>query len=191
MRRKIHRIGGYWDDLRVPTTSTRSAAGAPGFTKFLDNGNGSTGVFTDWFDASSVEQLYFEAQFPHDYIPGSDIHVHVHWVPSANGTAGQVVSWGIEYTWANIGTTYANTSIMYGNTHTPADANLVAGRHYITELGIISGVGKGISSMLIGRIFRDATAAGATDSYTADAGLIEIDFHYLRDGLGSRREYSK
>lgn len=32
---------------------------------------------------------------------------------------------------------------------------------------------------------------GATDTYTGDAALLEIDFHYEIDSLGSKAEYSK
>ena len=49
----------------------------------------------------------------------------------------------------------------------------------------------GVSAMLIGRVFRDATGAGGTDDYGADAILLEIDFHYEIDGFGSRDEYIK
>jgi hypothetical protein len=42
-----------------------------------------------------------------------------------------------------------------------------------------------ISSMLVCRIFRNATDA-TDDTYDDDAGLLEIDFHYEADMVGSR-----
>jgi hypothetical protein len=119
----------------------------------------------------------------------SDIGAHVHWIPKTNGTGS--VSWGLEYTWANIGDTFSDTKIIYGNNHIPG-GSLVAGKHMLTEIGTISPEGiTGVSSMLICRIFRDATGTGLTDNYNDDAGLLEIDFHYEIDSLGSQEEYVK
>ena len=98
----------------------------------------------------------------------------------------------LEYTWVDIGTTFGNTNIISNNVHTPADSSLVAGRHYLTEIGDISGSGKtNVSSMLVCRVFRDAGGTLKTDDYGDLAGLLEIDFHYERDSDGSREEYIK
>ncbi len=43
--------------------------------------------------------------------------------------------------------------------------------------------------MLICRLFRDGT--NELDTYEADAGLLEIDFHYGMDTLGSQAVASK
>jgi len=181
-----------WDDLRVPVLSTKTGGTKdPNLVKSFDNGSGSQGVFTYYFDASTEEELYFAVQLPHAWAQGTNIHAHVHWFPSAAGTAGQVVSWGLEYTWANIGGDYGNTTIEYGNAHFPNDSELAADRHYITEIADIDGTGKTFSSMLLCRVFRDATGAGATDDYASDAGLLEVDFHFEVDSFGSVDEYVK
>jgi hypothetical protein len=182
-----------WEDLRVPVTSTKlGGTKDPGFAVFKDNGSGSQGVFINWFDKTTEEELYFAVQVPHCYKLGSDIEPHVHWTPAANGGAGAVVSWGLEYTWAEIGSSFGNTSIIYSNTHYPGDGSLVAGKHYLTDFATISGDGiNSVSSMLCCRVFRDAGGTGATDDYDDDAGLIEIDFHFQIDTLGSRQELAK
>lgn len=48
-----------------------------------------------------------------------------------------------------------------------------------------------VSSMLACRLFRDATGAGGTDDLDNDAGVLEFDFHYEIDTMGSRSEYLK
>lgn len=180
-----------WEDLRVPMTSTKlGGTKDPHFTAFKTTGT-SQGVFIYWFDAGTEEELYFACQIPHSYKVDSNIYPHVHWTPSVSGSASQIVSWGLEYTWASIGSIFGNTSIIYANAHDPADSILLGSKHYMTALPTINGSGKGISSMLICRIFRDATGAGATDSFTGDAGLIEIDFHYEMDTMGSKTELAK
>ena len=180
-----------WDDLRVPVTATtRQGSRDPDFTKFKDNGSGSQGVFAYLFNKTTEEELYFIAQMPHSWKQGSAIEAHVHWYPTVNGSAGTDVSWGMEYTWSNVGEVFGNTAIIYGDTNHLSET-LVAGKHYITELGAIDATGKTFSSILVCRVFRDAPGAGGTDDYDADAGLLEIDFHYQIDSLGSNEEYIK
>jgi len=96
----------------------------------------------------------------------------------------------LEYTWANIGGVFPDTQIVYGDVNNLSE-DLIAEKHYITEIGTLSAIGKTFSSMILCRIFRDATSASGTDDYTDDAGLIEIDFHYKIDSLGSDEEYIK
>jgi len=184
----------YWDDERVPVTATRQgAARQPGFAKLYDDGGGpaSTGVYAYYFDKATEEELFFTMQLPHAWAQGTDIECHVHWVPPVAGGAGHDVSWGLEYTWASIGSTYGNTTIIYGDTNHLADDPLVQDKHYLTELGTISGSGHTMSSMLICRVFRDATSTGGTDDYDNDACLLEIDFHIQKDSWGSTLEYTK
>lgn len=180
-----------WEDLRVPVNATsKGGSKDPDFAKAFDNGAGSQGVFTQYFDPSTEEELYFEAQLPHAWKQGSDIEAHIHWIPDGNGGAGEDVCWGLEYTWADIGEVFGNTTIIYGDTNHLSET-LVNGKHYLTELGTIDATGKTFSSMMICRVFRDATGAGGTDDYPNDAGLLEIDFHYQVDSFGSNGEYVK
>lgn len=184
----------YWDDLRVAITSTKLGGSKdPQFAKFKDNGAGSQGVFTYWFDATAEEEVYFAVQIPHSYKYGTDLHPHVHWAPDRNGGAGEVVSWGLEYCFAEIGEVYGNSNILYGNTHVPADASLVGFKHYLTEIGTISGSSiDSVSSMIICRLFRNATGAGSsTDSFGYDTALLEFDIHFEIDSPGSKTEYAK
>ena len=180
-----------WDDLRVPVTSTRKGASKqPGFAKFKDDGGGSQGVFIDWFDKSTEEEVYFVAQFPHSYKLGSTIHPHVHWTPKVDGAEGKKVRWGFEYTWQDIGGVFGDSTIIYAEDPFCGDTALLADKHYLTNFPDVLGTGIGVvSSMLIGRLFRDATAL--TDDYDNDAGVFEIDFHYEIDTVGSRLEYTK
>lgn len=181
-----------WEDLRVPVTSTKlGGTKDPHFTVFKTNGAGSQGVFLYWFDKTTEEELYFTCQVPHAYKEGTNLIAHIHWIPKTNGGANAVVSWGLEYTWANYVAVFANTSIIYTNTHLPADASLVADKHYMSSFAAINGAGKTISSMLVCRVFRDAGGTGLTDDYNDDAGMLEIDFHFENDTMGSKTETAK
>ena len=179
-----------WDDIQVTASSAiRITSGSPpAFRTVKTDGAGSTGVVGYGFDATTLEEVFFVVQIPHDWDEGTDINPHVHWVPFGGGGAGEKVRWGIEYTWADAGESLSNTSFSYGEDHTPAET-IVNSRHYITPLTALSGTGKEISSILACRLFRDAAAG--TDTYTTDAIMLSVDFHYQRNTDGSRSEYSK
>ena len=184
-----------YDDLRVPMSSTKLGGSKdPGFAVFKTNGAGSQGVNVYWFDPNTEEELYFAVQLPHGW-QENNLYPHVHWTPevTADGTpADQKVEWGLEYTFTEVGGDFSNTQIIYGNTHLPQDVNVVAGRHYLTPLTQIvpSATQKGLSPMLVCRLFRNATDA-ADDTYEHDAGLLEFDFHIIVDTAGSRTEFKK
>ncbi|GAH65568.1 unnamed protein product [marine sediment metagenome] len=181
-----------FEDVRVPLAATKKGGlSDPDFVQFQDNGAASTGVYVWAFDPGGEEEMFFECQILHAYREGTTIYPHVHWAPDGNGGAGDVVSWGLEYTWANIGGDFGNTTIISANAHTPADAALVGDRHYLTSLPVIVGAGKTISSMLSCRIFRDAAGVLRVDDYANDAFLLEIDFHVEFNSLGSRTELVK
>lgn len=189
----MHGDATVWDDLLVPATMTKMGGTKdPGFAVFKTNGSGSQGVFLYWFDAVTEEELYFAVQLPHSWA-GTPITPHVHWVPSIasdENPSGQTVRWGLEYTWINIDGTFANTSIVYAKS---ASGLTTAGKHLMTLFSAITpgaGTQDGISSMLICRIFRDATSV-ADDTYEHDAGLLEIDFHYEKNTIGSRAAGTK
>lgn len=182
----------YWDDLRIPITSTKLGGSRdPGFAVFKKNAGGtSQGVFLYWFDAGTEEELYFVAQMPHGW-DRTALRPHVHWTPAvtADGDpASQKVLWGLEYAWAEIGADFPTTTTISTSTHFPADADVVAGRHYLSvfpEIASSTSV-DGLSSMLVCRLFRDA--GNLLDTYEHDAGLIEIDFHYAMGQAGSKQE---
>lgn len=181
-----------WDDLRVPLTSVKLGGSKdPDFAKVLDDGDSSQGVFAYLFSATTEEEVYFAVQIPHSWKHGTQLHPHVHFMPTADGSAGQKVSWGLEYSFCKTGSVFPDTTILYNDT-TYYDSDLVEKTHYLTELGEISTEGiDSVSSMLLCRVFRDATGAGGTDDYASDVALLEFDFHFQMDANGSFKEYVK
>lgn len=189
-----------WDDLRVPLVGVQAGGlKPPAWAQFMDDGAGSVGVYGWAFGDEAVEaneeQLFFAAQLPHTYKEGTDIRVHVHWSPAIGGAAGEFVKWGLEYTWVNINGTYGNTAIITSDASsadaatTSEDASMVADKHYVTKIGVISGAGQTISSMLVCRVFRNSSHAD--DDLAEDAFGLEIDFHHQVDTMGSRQELIK
>ena len=99
-----------WDDMRSPAASAGPGATNPTFTKFIDNGSGSVGVYAQRFDDPGAENdLMFDIQWSHKIAIGEDVHPHIHWSPNT-ADAGNV-GWGIEYTEANIDEAFPQTTL--------------------------------------------------------------------------------
>jgi len=169
-----------WDDLRFPVSLVRLGAVQPPSWEDL-NGFQVLGFENQ---AANDEQVFFMCQIPHGYKYGTDLHFHVHWTPETDDSA--VVRWGLEYEWVNINGTFSgSTKTVYGN----ETINGNAGKHILTNLESITNGGHTLSSMLMCRLFRNSSSA--TDTFDDFAYLLEADFHYEMDQMGSRSEYVK
>lgn len=169
-----------WDDLRIHAESTKPGASSPTFGAWLGN------LMLWWFSATLTQEAHFSVQLPHSWRKTA-IYPHVHWVPKTNSDgapANQVVRWCLDYTWAEPGKVFPAITTLVTTTHIP-DEELIADKHYMSTFGSITPTTDqdGNSSMLVCRIYR--TGNNAADTYEDDAGLLEIDFHYEVDSLGS------
>lgn len=188
-----------WDDLRIEPVARGTGANNPAFEQYLTNGAGSVGVFLYSFTdvaAAQEKEVYFTMQLPHDWNQ-STIYMHVHWIGSADDTTA-APRWGLEYTWAEPGAVFPNTLIVYtdGSNYIEGgtDANVTANKHYLSKFAAItpSSSQNGLSSILIGRLFRNSSDAGDTYNVaTNKCGLLYVDAHYQRNSIGSDQEYVK
>lgn len=185
-----------WDDLRVEPVARTTGNNAPAFEKYYDDAAGtSRGVYLYSFDdaiAANEKEIFFTMQMPHGWA-STAIDIHVHWVGAVDDTTAEP-RWGLEYVWQNIGNVYGDTTTIYAATKYPTDANVTANKHYLTEFAAISPgtTANGLSSVLIGRLFRNSSDAADTyDATGAKCGLLYIDAHYEIDTIGSRSELSK
>ena len=180
----------FWDDLRVDLTRVTAGGNSPTWSQFADDGGlgntgSSTGVYLWHFPSNSETEVHFSMQLPHAHKYLSDLRPHVHWV-QPEGTTGQGVRWGLEYTFAEVNNAFGATTIIGGSGLTTA----VAGTHLVTSLGTISGAAiDSASGMLVCRLFRDHDHAD--DDYAQSVPVMEFDIHYQRDAPGSREEFVK
>jgi hypothetical protein len=173
-----------WDDLRVPVTSTKLGGSKdPTFSKLVDNGSGSQGCFAYHFSPTQERELYFIAQMPHSWKIGSMIDVHVHWSPTT-ANAGNV-RWGVEYSFTDANIALGNTTLVAKT----AAAGGVANKNIITDIADIDMSLVGLSALIMARVYREA--AHAEDTYPDNAALLEIDFHFQQDTIGSDQELLK
>lgn len=174
-----------WDDIRIVTGSmTRPGAADPVYKIYDVNGGGTN---TYLLEFAKADWATFTVQLPHQYKQGSDIYVHAHWTPGAQGSAesGNTVGWKVQHSWANLDGAFG-TMAEVDLSDTCGGTNHA---HYMTPDIAITGTSKTISSMLICNILRTDTGTDDTWSNAASGSLpmlLEVDFHFEIDTIGSR-----
>jgi hypothetical protein len=183
----LQRNKDVWNDVKINMFNL-GGVNDPVFSKAFDDGAGSNGVYLWRFGHTTVDhEVFFSCQMTHSWKIGSAIYPHVHWVPAV--TASGKVKWGLEYTLTNVGGMYPdNTTIITANQHLPADTTLISKKHYTTSFAPIEMLDKKESVLIICRLFRQPTD-GVNDTYGNFAGLLDFDFHYQADKLGSISEF--
>lgn len=170
-----------WEDLRFPA----STLNPPGSVADADVDSSSIFLGTLLFDAGATEICAGQAQFPHAKKLDSIIYPHVHWAPTSTD-AGNVL-WRLEYIIADRDGVFPES---YTVINTLAEASLIANMHLSTPLGTgIDTTGYGISTMMVWKLSR--IGGDASDTYGADARLLEFDIHYQADEIGSAEERAK
>lgn len=170
-------LGPKWDDLRFPA----SAVNPPGAES--DPGRDLTdGTFL--FDATATEVLFFQAQLPHGWIPGTELRAHVHWCKTTSA-AGAVV-WQWRYRLAQPGKVFSAWSTLATAELVISDGN-TAEQHALSAFPAVT-VNATPSAMLLIELERIGGDSG--DTYAADAKLLEFDIHVQTDAMGTVNEFS-
>ena len=165
--------GTAWDDLFGPLQTAKLGA--------VDKPPWDTTLDAYMFPRNDVTHiLYMTLQLPHQWA-GTTVFPHVHWIQQRNETP----VFKLDYKWSPIGgevpagwLTYTMDQLVKpytsGNMH--QISNGAAG---------IDGAGKGMSSILQVRLYRDDNV------YAASVPAMSLDVHYEIDSFGSNSEYSK
>lgn len=165
-----------WDDMRFPGATLRNGATAPPFNAFRG------GTYLPQFGAG--DEAHVDGQMPHDWVEGTTLHPHVHY--SCPDTAVGNFVFGLEITKATPGTGVfpAPTTIETAVTPTPG----VAFGHHIVSFPSLDMTGMLLSTMFVVRAYRKT---GVASAYVPGIFVLELDFHYQKDTLGSRQLFIK
>jgi hypothetical protein len=186
VKKNLYLSDTVWDDLRIiPGSFNFPGSAYPTLQDWQPGGSGTT-FKVYCFDQSDV--AYFTVQMPHSYKLGTDIYAHVHWTPRDRGTTEgtATVNWELNYSWANIEGVFGASA----NVDMTDACQSTNHEHLMSPSVSITGTDKGISSMLVCQIARgtDDTWEGTGANGPA---LLEIDFHYEIDTIGSDFESEK
>lgn len=187
----LHGSATVYEDVRLEPITRSTGVNAAVFSQWFTDGSTSRGVYLYTFDnavTNSQKEVHFTIQMPHAWAQ-TPIHLHVHWI-AATTAASSKVRWGLEYTWAEPGAVFGNTTLVYADTDIYAATGVTAHAHTITEFADLTPTATqdGFSSILICRLWRDS--GNAADTYTGDVGVLYIDAHVEMNKLGSNDEYS-
>jgi hypothetical protein len=176
-----------YEDVRIVPTSFDFVGNTdPSLVSYTPTGSG---IATMMYEFAKNDVAYFQIQIPHQYKEGTDISVHCHWTPGVRGSeeGTNKVGWKVIYSWANTdGTFPAMATADLSDACTSTDD-----AYLMTPEVTIDGhtIAKTISSMLICQITR--TDTGTDDTWASSTSgqlplLLEVDFHFQIDTLGSR-----
>jgi len=167
-----HLYGG-WRDLIGSIVVKGSGANDPTWAAITGLGNLSAYSFS----ATKMEQVWIAYHIDHDYLRGTDIYLHTHWINAASTPNTGVVRWGFEYTVAkgHQQQAFAAPTTVYINQTCDSTRYM----HHIAEIAladVVPSTNLEPDSIIYARIFRDAT--DEADTCTDAVYLLTADCHY-------------
>ena len=136
--------------------------------------------FTD-ATASNEKEIYYNVHINHDYVMGTRVYPHVHWL-CGNTTATTIIGWSWLY---SVAKGHAQQAFNPTGTRISKGTTLVgtAYEHYVSEVSdadAIPATNLEPDSVIQLKLIRDsANVYGTGDNSTVSAWLIFVDAHYL------------
>ena len=168
MSHKFYNQEGWRDNVSNFVTQSAGGITEPAFE---DIGNG---LYCHGF--TNGEALVISHHIDHDVKPGGNTFFHVHWSPSTIMSAGETLTWNIQY---NIAAGHHQGETLSGSTTTlnlvyVADGTEIAGEHMVVEASTPI-VTPEPDSIIISKITYD------DGTYGAKAYGLTMDLHYEVD----------
>ena len=179
-----------WADIIGNVVVDAAGAGAPTLAAFIG------GAVRRWaFSAGDMADCEFH--IPHDYAPGTDLYVHVHWAHNGTAISGNFIG-TFTYTYAK-GHNQANFSTEKVVSCTYATVNIGTTpryRHRIEEVQLSSAGGSAslLDSTLveadgvIGMNYTQTTVPTITGGAPNEPFVFFIDIHYQSTGIGTKQK---
>lgn len=164
-----------WRDIIGTPQEPVSGTGKPTWTQIA-----SSGVYTWNYITSDVQ--YYTWHIPHDYVPGSDIHFHVHWFGSQ--TAGNYTKWTFSYLYSK---GHAQTAFPTTVTSVSVEQqqSTTAYTHMIAETAGVTISGLEVDGLILCKVTR-STPAGTDVS----GGVFVpcVDLHYQSTNMATKQK---
>ena len=173
-----------WCDLIGPLNAKSTGATAAPLNVFRNN------ILAYQMDTTG-RQFYVVYHIPHDYAPGSDMYLHVHWAHNSASVTTGAVTWAYEATYAK-GFDQAAFPASVSGTITQ-NASTVQYQHMVAE-GQFSTAG-GSASLLNttnievdGLILLTLNMSANTMSASTDPFVFTADIHYQSTGITTKNK---
>jgi hypothetical protein len=134
-------------------------------------------------------------ELPHDWIEGTPIKPHIHWLQEQSDIPNFILAYKI----AKNGELYTKEANFNNHTKTVCGTPMYTwvsnGLQQTCPFPDISTVGMSISDKILVTVFRDSTNASGlfagVDPVATDVIAWDFGVHYLSDGTGSKETYVK
>lgn len=178
-----------WQDITAPIEIRGVAATDPSWARI-----GSTSFWAYKFAIADYVWQVFHV--PHDIVPGSDIHFHVHWLPATQTSPLDTgfVTWEFEYAYAkgfnqgafdfaHASSPQVNSGTVYATDQLPS----VQYQHMVSETAAVSIPGMTEPDGLIyTRLGRVNNQTSPLNNATQDIFVLTADIHYQSTGVGTK-----
>lgn len=172
-----------WRDLLSNIIKEEGGPNAPTFVIFRDNIKQHQFALND--------EVFLEFHLPHDYVPASDLYIHVHWAHNSATVSSGSVTWSFEVTYAK---GYDQAAFPATVTVTaPQTASTTQYQHMIAETQLSNNGGTGglmdsnlleVDGLILVRVYLSAnTISTATDPF-----LLFCDIHYQSTGIATKNK---
>jgi hypothetical protein len=179
-----------WRDLVGDIVPKTSGPGAPTLAAFR-GGSVRAFFYSNGDDADCVFHI------PHDYVPGSDLYLHLHWAHNGTAISGNlVVNFYITYAKGHNQANFAAEVNRTLTVSTPDIATVPQYRHRVdeTQISAASPAASQIDSDIIevdGLILVHVdctTIPTITGGTTNEPAFFTLDIHYQSTGVGTKQK---
>jgi len=176
--------GEMWQMVKATDNPTYDpaapAVGAPTWVQIASDGAGSIGVFGAHF--ANDQYVFLNFPMPPGWKEGSIIYPVLRWMPTTDVSPADNVGIGFEYAWADVGSALGSSTLLSRDVSTGINNSYIPHLDKFTDSGI-DGTGKGIGSVLLCRLYRQAAAA---DDYAGTVVYVSLGIKYEQDTVAAR-----
>jgi hypothetical protein len=148
------------------------------------------------FEFAVNEEVFMEFHVPHDYVPGSDLFIHVHWSHNATTVTGGTVTWGWQISYAK-GYNQVSGSAFSAeiNPTAPSTASTTQYQHIIEEIQLSATSPSAtqldsddieIDGVILVRCYLSANAITVSGGGVPDPFLHYCDLHYQSTNIATK-----
>jgi len=176
-----------WHDMLGEVITRTTGAGTPTFNTYRGNVNQYSFVVSD--------AIHIAYHVPHDYAPGTDLHIHYHWSHIGTLVTGGTVTWRAEISYAK-GHNQAAFSAPVTLDLSPT-ASTTQYQHLISEVQMSAAAPSGSQidtdniepdGVILVKVSLNANAITVSGGLAPDPFLHFVDIHYQSTNVGTKQK---
>lgn len=184
-------------DTAAPTFGWRDLLG----TSFARNTGASKPTLTTYrdtlveFQFAAGDEAFFSYHIPHDYVPGTDVHLHVHWSHTGTLVTGGTVTFEYEISYskghnqaafpASVGTTFNGTASTTQYQHIITEVQISASTPDANQIDTDNLEPDGV---ILARLDLNANNITVSGGGVPDPFIHFVDIHYQSTNMATKQK---